>query len=164
MPALLCAIRGFVSEGYEPDRVLDAAAQMIDISRDKHFATVLCGIADLPRHQLTAASAGHLPPLIVSPERTEFMAIPTGPPIGVPTPQSYESTTVPVPSGATLLAYTDGLVERRGETLDDGLRRLMDSALALGAGGEALVDGLMSALLPDGSSDDTAVLGLQWRS
>jgi serine phosphatase RsbU (regulator of sigma subunit) len=144
--------------------VLDAAAQLIDIEHDKHFATVLCGIADLPGHRVTIASAGHLPPLIVSEERTEFLAVPTGAPIGVRTGKGYVSTTVPVPSGATLLAYTDGLVERRNETLDDGLRRLMDAARAAGAGGEALVDGLMTALLPDGNDDDTAVLGLQWRS
>lgn len=164
MASLLFAIRGFVSEGYPPDRVLDAAAQLIDIEHDKHFATVVCGVADVPRRQATIASAGHLPPLIVSTERTEFVAVPTGPPIGVRTAAGYVSTTIPLPPGATLLAYTDGLVERRGETLDDGLRRLMDAARGAGVGGEALVEALMEALLPDGTDDDTAVLGLQWRS
>jgi serine phosphatase RsbU (regulator of sigma subunit) len=121
------------------------------------------GLPDFPRHQVTIANAGHLPPLLVSSERTEFVAAPTGPPIGVPVVPPYSATVVPIPAGATLLAYTDGLVERREETLDDGLRRLYDTAVAADLGGEALIDRLMSTLAPEGCDDDTAILGLQWQ-
>jgi serine phosphatase RsbU (regulator of sigma subunit)/type II secretory pathway pseudopilin PulG len=162
MASLLFAIRGFVSEGHPPERVLNALAHLLTVERDKHFATVLCGFADIDRHLITVANAGHLPPLLVSDERTEFVASPTGPPIGVARAPAYSATTIPIPAGATLIAYTDGLVERRGETLDDGLRRLMDTASAAGVTGEALVDALMSTLVPDGCDDDTAILGLQW--
>jgi serine phosphatase RsbU (regulator of sigma subunit) len=164
MASLLFASRGFASEGHAPDQVLDALARLLDVRRDKHFATVLCGIADLARGELTVASAGHLPPLLVSADRTEYMAVPTGPPIGVPNPAEYSSVTVPIPSGATLLAYTDGLIERRDETLDDGLRRLMDVASSAGSGGAALVDHVMATLVTDDCDDDTAVLGLGWQA
>ncbi len=163
MASLLFAIRGFVSEGHQPAEVLNALTRLLDVQRDQHFATLLCGVADVARHEVTIANAGHLPPLLVSGERTEFVAAPTGPPIGVPVAPPYSATTIPIPAGATLLAYTDGLIERRAETLDDGLRRLYDTAVAADLGGEALIDRLMSTLAPEGCDDDTAILGLQWR-
>jgi serine phosphatase RsbU (regulator of sigma subunit) len=163
MAALLFASRGFASEGHQPDGVLNALARLLDVNGDEHFATVLCGILDVGQHTLALANAGHLPPLLVSPERTEFIAVPTGPPIGVPQSDGYAAITVPIPRDATLLAYTDGLIERRGETLDDGLRRLFAAATEAGLTGEALVEDIMKALLPDGCDDDTAVLGLRWR-
>ena len=164
MASLLFASRGFATEGHGPDQVLNALTRLLRVDRDRHFATVLCGIADVGRHVLTIANAGHLPLLLASEERTEFMAVPTGPPIGVPHSAGYEATTVPVPRRATVLAYTDGLVERRGETLDTGLGRLIDVASSTRLGGEALVEEIMKTLVSDGSDDDTAILGLQWQA
>jgi serine phosphatase RsbU (regulator of sigma subunit) len=163
MASLLFAGRGFATEGHGPAEVLDALTRLLDVERDRHFATVLCGVADVRRHRLTVANAGHLPPLIASRQRTEFVAVPTGPPIGVRKSGRYEATTVPVPPGATVLAYTDGLVERRGETLDTGLGRLIEVASSTGLGGEALVEEIMKTLVSGGADDDTAILGLQWR-
>jgi serine phosphatase RsbU (regulator of sigma subunit) len=163
MASLLFAIRGFVSEGHPPDRVLNALTHLLRVDSDGHFATVLCGVLDLGALRLTLANAGHLPPLLVSAERTEFIAVPTGAPIGIPQPEPYVATTVPIPADATLLAYTDGLVERRGETLDDGLRRLMAAVSSTEARGEMLVEELMHNLVPDGCDDDTAILGMEWQ-
>lgn len=162
MASLQFAIRGFVTEGHQPDQVLDALTRLLDVQRDQHFATVLCGIVDLLARTLTLANAGHLPPLLVSGDRSEFIALATGAPIGVAAGGRYAATRVPIPAAATLLAYTDGLVERRGETLDDGLRRLMAAAQESGLAGEELVNEIMRNLLPDGADDDTAVLALRW--
>jgi Serine phosphatase RsbU, regulator of sigma subunit len=162
MASLQFAIRGFVSEGHQPVQVLDALTRLLDVQRDQHFATVLCGVVDLLARTLTLASAGHLPPLLVSDDRTEFIVPADGPPIGVAGAGRYAATSVPIPAEATLLAYTDGLVERRGETLDDGLRRLMNAAQTAGLAGEELVNEIMRNLLPDGCDDDTAVLALRW--
>lgn len=86
-----------------------------------------------------------------------------GPPIGVTTRVPYEAITVAVPAQATLIAFTDGLVERRGEDLDHGLGRLQKSAA--GANGAPLDDVLttmVTELTHDAADDDTAILGFRW--
>ena len=69
-------------------------------------------------------SAGHLPPLLISDGGGTFITSAVGVPIGVNTGATYTSTAVSTPPAATLLAFTDGLVERRGESIDTGLARL----------------------------------------
>jgi hypothetical protein len=61
----------------------------------------------------------------------------------------------------TLLAFTDGLVERRREHLDTGLERLRAAATA-GMPIASLVEHVVDTLAPDGSDDDIAVLALRW--
>ena len=73
------------------------------------------------------------------------------------------SATVAAPPGATLLAFTDGLIERRGESIDVGLRRLRDEATANHATLEELLTRVVSELR-DGAEDDTAIAGIRWLS
>jgi anti-anti-sigma factor len=70
------------------------------------------------------SSAGHLPPVLATPAGTELVEIVPGPPLGVVSEARYTSTTTTLPAHSTLLLYTDGLVERRGEAVDVGLGRL----------------------------------------
>ena len=65
-------------------------------------------------------SAALTPPLLIAADGTELVPIRTGVPVGVNGEVSYDSVTVTIPPRATLLVYTDGLVERRGESLDTG--------------------------------------------
>jgi serine phosphatase RsbU (regulator of sigma subunit) len=63
----------------------------------------------------------------------------------------------------TLIAYTDGLVERRGETLDAGLKRLQEAATAqCGSSLDDLLSSLVSELTGDSPTDDIALIGLRW--
>jgi serine phosphatase RsbU (regulator of sigma subunit) len=164
MAELHFAIRGFVSEGYPPAVVLQRLSALLSVSRDRHFATVLCGVADLDRGEVTVASAGHLPLLLLHGADSVFVTGAIGPPIGVPAEEPYPETTVAVAPGSTLLAYTDGLVERRGETIDEGLQRLR--IVALGSAGMPLDDQLSSIVADLGQAgldDDTAILGVRWQ-
>lgn len=167
MASLHFAIRGFVSEGHDPARVLTTAAGLLNVSRDHHFATVLCGVADIEQRSVTFANAGHLPPLLVGNGTREFVHTEVGPPIGVGTQPVYRPVTVTVPPGGLFLAYTDGLVERRGESLDVGLDRL---ATVVSSGGsdrrgiEELLDHVAAELAEEGQVDDTAILGVKWQS
>jgi hypothetical protein len=61
-----------------------------------------------------------------------------------------------------MLAYTDGLVERRGENLDVSLARLQHSTLGTEAPLEDLLSRLVADLGRDGREDDTAILGVRW--
>jgi serine phosphatase RsbU (regulator of sigma subunit)/type II secretory pathway pseudopilin PulG len=162
MAAMHFAIRGFVSEGHPPATVLDRLRGLLDVVRDDHFATVVCGVGDIARHELTIANAGHLPPLLVAAGRGEFVATELGPPIGLPLRAASEPVTVTVGPQATLLIYTDGLVERRGESIDVGLSRLRDAAVLPQNSVEGLLSALVRELLPDGCDDDTAILGVRW--
>ena len=86
-----------------------------------------------------------------------------GLPLGV-APCSYRATTVPLASGSSLVAFTDGLVERRGENIDLGLDRLVRAARGDPATIDGLLAGLTATLGPDGAADDVAVLAFRWTS
>jgi serine phosphatase RsbU (regulator of sigma subunit) len=163
MAALRFAIRAFVSEGHPPEVILESLRSMIDVADDHHFATVLCGIADVERREVRIASAGHLPPLCVQAGSAEFLDTPVGVPIGVRSTHPYRSSVVALPANATLLVYTDGLIERRGENLDVGLERLRTVAGSAASNPlDAMLDTVVSELAHAGLEDDTAILGVRW--
>ena len=76
-------------------------------------------------------------------------------------PAPYAAVTVELPERGTLLAFTDGLVERRGECIDIGLERVTNCLRTGHETLERLLDDLLERL-QDGADDDTAMLGLQW--
>ncbi|MCU1490663.1 MAG: Two component signal transduction histidine kinase [Acidimicrobiaceae bacterium] len=162
MASLHYAIRGFVVEGHDPVEILETLSRMLSVTRDDHFATVLVGLVEVASHQVTLANAGHLPPLLVSEGEASFVPTEIGPPIGYSSRSTYAPVTFKVPPAGTLVVYTDGLVERRGESLDQGLERLRAFATGPEDGLEDLVSTLLGGLSPDGSDDDTAILGLRW--
>lgn len=163
MASLQYAIRAYAAEGDGPDTILTKLRNLLDVSRDGHFATVLCGSVNIDRHELTLASAGHFSPLLVNNGESSFVHNAVGVPIGTGEVESYESTTVYVPTGSTVLAFTDGLVERRGEAIDVGLDRLRETAAKGPRPLARLLDDIVDELTPHGSDDDTAILGLRWQ-
>ncbi|HEX3565896.1 MAG TPA: PP2C family protein-serine/threonine phosphatase, partial [Acidimicrobiales bacterium] len=162
MASLHYAIRAYAAEGDRPGAILTKLGALLDVDGQGHFATVLCGYVDLGRRQVTMASAGHFAPLMVNRDGGNYVDIEAGPPIGVKSNDPYRSTTFSVPVQATLLAFTDGLVERRGEHLDVGLERLRQSAMSEDGGPESMLARVITDLMPNGSDDDTALLGLTW--
>jgi serine phosphatase RsbU (regulator of sigma subunit) len=85
-----------------------------------------------------------------------------GTPTGIARDAAYDELTVVVPTGATLLAFTDGLIERRGEALDIGFARLIDSATSTRGSLDGLLSELLVTLAPSGVDDDIAIVGLRW--
>lgn len=162
MATLRYTIRAFASLGYDPAEVLAMAGRDIHLSTDRHFATVLVGLVDTNSSELTVANAGHLPILMLHNGAAEYVATPVGVPLGVDG-YSYRSLTVPIPEDATLIAYTDGLVERRAEPIDEGLTRLREAALAGTGSIDALLTSVTDRLLAGhNGEDDTAILGIRW--
>ncbi|WP_202437704.1 SpoIIE family protein phosphatase [Streptomyces sp. SID5910] len=113
--------------------------------------------------RLQYSVAGHPPPLLVAPDGTAgFLTDARDPLIGLVPDPRYTSAQQPLPPGSTLLFYTDGLVERRDEDLQQGLERLRRAASqAAGQPLETLCDDLLVALLPEGGTDDVAMLALR---
>jgi serine phosphatase RsbU (regulator of sigma subunit) len=164
MASLRHAIRAYAVQGDDPADILAKLALLLSVTRDGHFATVLCARLDVARRELRLANAGHPRPLLIDGALTSFVATETGVPVGTAPSPTYRAMTLTVPPRATMLLFTDGLFERRGETVDVGLERLREVA----ADGDVPLDTLLTRVL-DGlangrGSDDTAILGLKWQT
>ncbi len=157
------ATLAYASVDAAPGSVLTRLAEFVNRADHDYFATVLCALIDTRGHNVTLASAGHLPPLLLNGTSAGYLAVSADVPIGVPG-GSYHEETVPVPPRATLVAFTDGLVERRGEVLDVGLARLKDLATAHALPLEDLLGKLASDLATQDHHDDTAIVGVRWQT
>jgi serine phosphatase RsbU (regulator of sigma subunit) len=144
--------------------VLARLSDFVNRSEHDYFATVLCALIDVNAHRLTVASAGHIAPLLLAGDDANFVEFEVNVPIGVARKSQYLEATVSVPSNATLVAFTDGLVERRGESLDVGLARLRDAAVGQHLALDELLAKLAADLASEEHHDDTAMLGVQWES
>lgn len=117
-----------------PDEVLHHLDEQAERLGGRHIATCLYAVYDPVRHRLLVANAGHPPPLLLRPDgRAEIVRVPPGAPIGVGT-GGFETTELSAPAGATLLLYTDGLVESRDSDVMAGVERLRDRLRAAAAG------------------------------
>jgi serine phosphatase RsbU (regulator of sigma subunit) len=161
MAQLRYTVRAYLLEGHGPGAVLGMCSRQLDIAVDGHFATVLVGVGDLGSREITFANAGHLNPLVVAGDDSSFVDTTVGPPIGIG-PATYAETTIVMAPRSTLVAFTDGLIERRGEDIDRGFQRLADAATDL----EATLDGVLTRLLTtvaeDAAGDDIAILAFRW--
>jgi serine phosphatase RsbU (regulator of sigma subunit) len=163
MAALRFAVRAYVAQGDDIAAVLTKLRGLLDVGVDHQFATVLLGELDPAAGLVRVVSAGHFGPLLIGDGRAEFVDCPIAPPIGVAASVPPSITEVRVSGPATLLAFTDGAVERRGEVIDTGLDRLLSTAVAADALPLATVlDDLMRIPTDNGGRDDTVILGLRW--
>jgi len=165
MASLRFAVRAYLAEGHDIETVLTRMRDLLDVDVDHQFATVLLGELDATAGRLRLVSAGHFGPVVVTEDGARLVDCPVTPPIGVPSRVPARATTVQVPGPATLLAFTDGAVERRGEVVDTGLERLRRAAAETGGQPlEPMLDELLETMTADGGKDDTVILGLRWTS
>jgi len=161
MASLRYAIHAYAAQNDPPATILTKLSRLVNVGATGQLATILCALIDVEAHELTVTSAGHLPPLLISDGKGTFITGAVGVPIGVNTGATYTSTAVSTPRAGTLLAFTDGLVERRGESIDTGLERLQHAATANHCELDQLLSRLLEELRHDGD-DDTAIAGLRW--
>jgi serine phosphatase RsbU (regulator of sigma subunit) len=163
MAALRHAIQAYGAQGDAPAEILSKLGRLISVATGGQLATIVCAELAAGDHHLTLASAGHLPPLMLTRDgRAEYLRAPVGLPVGIDTGVVYETVSLEVPAGATLIAYTDGLVEQRGEHLDQGLERLRAAATGQDCALDQLLGKLVRDLTPQGAKDDIAILGIRW--
>ncbi len=125
MVGLRNAFDAYALEYSSPAQILQ---RMMRHVREGEFITVACVSVDPSRDLLTYSLAGHLPPLLVDRDSGEVtrLDVAAGPPFGAAEFHNIIETTVPLPKHATLALYTDGLVERRGRDLYEGMTILGD--------------------------------------
>jgi sigma-B regulation protein RsbU (phosphoserine phosphatase) len=125
MGRMRSALRAYALETRDPAEVLGRLDHKMQHFEPGAMATVLYMIIDPDLNQAHMASAGHLPPVVASPGRPAALAqIPPNLMIGVSPDTRRQVTTVDITPGMVLCLYTDGLIERRGEVIDEGFARL----------------------------------------
>ncbi|CAL9445717.1 SpoIIE family protein phosphatase [Streptomyces sp. enrichment culture] len=146
---------------------LDEQAQRLGVDR---MATCLYAVYDPVAHRITIANAGHPPPVLLHlGGRAEVLRVPAGAPIGVGG-VDFEAVELEAPAGATLLLYTDGLVESRLRDVWTGIEQLREklAATAQLTGPdhppplEALCDEVLDMLGPGDRDDDIALLAARF--
>ncbi len=154
-------LRAYLVDGDTPQEALEKCSRQFDIAIDDHMITVVAGIGNWRTGEIVLANAGHPPPLLVTADGVDYVPIPVGPPLGVG-PSSYKPQTFTLTEGSALIAYTDGLIERRTEDIDTGMQRLVDVVAPIAQEPlEALVAQVLTALRDDDAADDIAVLALR---
>ncbi|MFD3974329.1 SpoIIE family protein phosphatase [Streptomyces cyaneofuscatus] len=162
MGQLRTAVRAYARLDLPPHEViqlLDGLASEIDATQ---IATCVYAVHDPNEGQLVYASAGHLPILVRHEDGTvERAADPTGPPLGTGG-WVHTSGTIALPPGSTAVLYTDGLVERRSEDIDEGVASLARALSGAKGSPQVVCDRLIRSLgVTAEHDDDVAVLVVQ---
>ena len=150
----------------DPAKVLDRVDSLVQGLDVVPLATLLYGrLQQVPTQpgwwSFTYANAGHPPALIRTADSTVRTLDDTqGVLLGVSKAAARPTARVDLSPGTTLVAFTDGLVERRGDSLEEGYRRLVEAVHRHADHPERLVDDLLRAAGPDGD-DDTAILAIR---
>ena len=161
MGQLRSALRALAAAELGPAGVLsrlDAFAEQVPRGR---MASVAYAELDLGEGRMRYACGGHPPPLLVDPDgRAQLLMEGRSAPLGAATGPRPEAEVL-LPPGTRLLFYTDGLVDRRGRSLERGLALLVEEAGRRRTATPAqLADGVLEALLADDPQDDVCVLAL----
>lgn len=159
MGQLRSALAGYLLDGHSPAAALERLDTFASRVNGAAGSTCACITFDWASGLLCWASAGHPPPVVVSGADARLLSDGVGAVLGTPGRARYrEAGSVLVP-GASIVLYTDGLVERRGAVLDAGLDRLAGVVRAEHRRGAAeLADAVVDALLADGQDDDVALV------
>jgi serine phosphatase RsbU (regulator of sigma subunit) len=163
MGRIRSALRAYALQSQDPAEVLARLDHKMQHFESGALATVLYTIVDPATGRVRIASAGHLPPLLARPRQpTRLVRIPPNLMIGVAPGARRQVTTLSLGPGDLLCLYTDGLVERPGQIIDDGLRRLAEVVRPQPP--EAACAEVMAALVGrEPARDDIALLMLRRR-
>jgi len=163
MGQLRNAVRAYAFEGLRPAQILDQVNGLLLDAGSEHMATMIFGILDSETGDFRFVNAGHPPPLFVEAKGgARYLEGGQGPPVGALPTARYGETVQRLTPGATLLLYTDGLVEDRATPLDEGLDRLRTAA----GGGTEDLESFCSLVMQrvigtSPSDDDIALLAVQ---
>jgi serine phosphatase RsbU (regulator of sigma subunit) len=160
MGQLRSAGRALLLESNSPAHVLSALDRFAALVPGAVCSTVFCAVVDPAAGTLRYSSAGHVPAIVVDADgRSRFLTAAGSLPLAVVDDLVRPEADVVLTPGSTLLLYTDGLVERRDQDLDQGMAR---AVAALTAGRHLppaqLVGVLTDQLLDDAPDDDVALL------
>jgi serine phosphatase RsbU (regulator of sigma subunit)/anti-sigma regulatory factor (Ser/Thr protein kinase) len=160
MGQIRSAIRAYALDRESPGATLTKLNTVVRGLDQRETATAIYLALDLVEGTCRFASAGHPPPLVIDPAASaRFLEGGRSLPLGAYAGTQYDEAVVPLEPGSTIVLYTDGLVERRGSSLDQGLERLVSEASGRPVEPETLCDRLVGVLVGDQPPpDDVALL------
>ncbi|HEX6584580.1 MAG TPA: SpoIIE family protein phosphatase [Thermoleophilaceae bacterium] len=160
---LRSALRAYALEGHDGARVVEQLNRLLwTEAEESQMATMLYVIVDPAANAVRWVNAGHPAPLMVVDGEPRFLEGAGSVPLGVLPFPTYQEVSDRMDPGSTLLLYTDGLVERPGENIDDGMAELAARVREAPEDPDALCDHLLATLVPSGGAmDDVALLTLR---
>lgn len=162
MAQLRSGLRAYALEGGRPDEVVGRLNALEHTLGAPSLATLVYAIYEPARGLLSYTAAGHPAPLLRRASgQVEALPARQGMPLGVHADLVWEAASVALEPGDTVVLYTDGLVERRGASLDEVLQRVL---AALGDASAADLDGMCEAVLAAADTvgdDDVALLAFR---
>lgn len=163
MGRIRSALRAYTMVESSPETVLRLVDRKVNHFEIDTMATVACAVSDPPFDTMTFALAGHPPPVVAAPGQAPALVdVAPSPPIGTRFERECRSVTVETPPGSVIAFYTDGLVERRGESLDVGLGRLLDATVPGPA--DRVAGTIMRRVIGDSSPRDDIALVVAHRT
>ncbi|MGW3723513.1 PP2C family protein-serine/threonine phosphatase, partial [Streptomyces sp. NPDC005133] len=131
MGQLRTAVHAYATTGASPGEVLASTNRLLVDLDPGLFASCLIVHLDRTHHRALLATAGHPPALLRHPDgHTDTLHVPPGLLLGIDPDADYPTTQIPLPPGAVLALYTDGLVETPGTDIDDSTNTLADHLTA----------------------------------
>ena len=163
MGRIRSSLRAYALEFPDPADVLHKLDRKMQyFEEDDVMATVSYAVLDSDSGQLAISSAGHFPPIIAAPgQRAAVAQIAVDPPIGVADASRRQVTTLALLPGAVLCLFTDGLVERRDEPVDEGIARLCQTVTP-GPPEDVCVSVMQALVGRQYPGDDIALMVLRW--
>ncbi|TCC07216.1 ATP-binding SpoIIE family protein phosphatase [Kribbella soli] len=163
MAQLRMAVRAYAVRDPSPIAVMNGLHELVRELPMAEMVTLLYVLYDPDTGTIRFTNAGHPPALLIDDEHTRYLEGGLAPPLGVLVQHDYAEATHQLRPGATLLLYTDGLVEERTLSIQDGLDRLLAEASGVGqADLDALCDQVLSTLRESGEvADDIALVALR---
>ncbi len=163
MGQMRTALRAYAQEGHGAGRTLELVDRYVQSTGTGAMATAAYAIFDPDTGSVRVATAGHVPPVVVGLGGARLIEIPPCAPLGAyPYGNCHEHELALAPD-EMLVLYTDGLVERRGEPITDGLDGLLDVLRDVDSAEDACLAAIASLDPADGPRDDVAIVALHNR-
>ena len=158
MGRLRNALRAYALEFPSPSSVLERLDRLTQIFGSGEMATAMYGVIDPVHLTFRFAAAGHVPPVVRDPDGSvRIRTVDVGPPLGALVAASFAENVEQLSPGSTLILCSDGLVERRRQSLDKGLEQLCEaSRVELMA--EERCDHILEQLTANDEIDDDVAL------
>jgi anti-sigma regulatory factor (Ser/Thr protein kinase)/putative methionine-R-sulfoxide reductase with GAF domain len=158
MAQLRTALRAYAIDGHPPDEVVERVNRLMWTLGPTAMTTLIYLVLDPVRETIDVVNAGHPPPLVIDPGGgAAYLPLQGGIALGASPVARYRCESHPFVVGSTVVLYTDGLVERRGASIDAGLDKLRDLT-ADAADPESLCDTIVAQLVPEAPADDIAMI------
>jgi anti-sigma regulatory factor (Ser/Thr protein kinase) len=159
MAQMRTALRAYAIDGHPPGAAVERVNALIWDLGPSTMATLAFGVVDAEAETLELVIAGHPPPLLIAPGGdASYVPLQGAVPLGATPLARYRGAVHPFPTGTTVILYTAGLVETRGQPIGNGLERLR--ALSAGIVGDLdpLCARLVERMVPAEPADDVVIL------